>query len=219
MFLGCAVPPIVLWMTWCKLNFGDCTGSALKTQFLGWTLKPFSQWWQHPIFTPHGFWIYLSRQLGTMWQGEFLWHHHPLALHGSDFVYSVLSLALIATALPAMLPQRSDTPALDRWTIILGMACFLAEFGFFALISIMYDFHNSPAPSRSYPYFTAGRLLLGAVIPFLLLLAFGMDRLLKGPGTRTKFLTLAAIIGIMLAVEVASDWPALFNEYNWFHLP
>jgi hypothetical protein len=218
-FLGCAVPAIVLWMTWCKLNFGDCTGSTLKTQYLGWTIKPFSQWWHHPIFTPPGFWIYLSRQLGTLWQGEFLWHHQPLELHGSDFIYSVLSLALIASALPLMSPHRSNVPAMARWAVGAGFACFAAELGFFVLISIMYDFHNSPAPSRSYPYFTAGRLLLGAVIPFLLLLASGMDRLLMGLGTRGKFLTLAACIGIMLAVEVASDWPALFNEYNWFHLP
>ncbi|HEV2329043.1 MAG TPA: DUF2142 domain-containing protein [Verrucomicrobiae bacterium] len=218
-FFACALPMIVLWMAWCRLNFGDYTGSALKTQFLGWTLKPFSQWWPHPIFTPHGFWTYLSRQLGTLWQGEFLWHHQPLELPGSDIVYSVLSLALILTALPAILPQHSDSPALVRWTIVLGAGCFAAELFFFILISIMYDFHNSPAPSRSYPYFTAGRLLLGAVIPFLLVLAFGMDRLLKGLGMWAKFLTLAACLGIMLTVEVASDWPALFSEYNWFHLP
>lgn len=36
---------------------------------------------------------------------------------------------------------------------------------------------------------------------------------------RTNFLTLFLCVSVMLSVEVVSDWPALFNEYNWFHLP
>jgi hypothetical protein len=218
-FLGCGLPPILAWTIWCSSTFGSLTGSSLKIQFLGWTLKPFNEWWHHPIFTPGGLWIYLSGQFQTFWQGEFAWHHQSLARPGTGLIYTTLSLALLAPTLPTLLPRRSNEPNLPSLALRLGLVCFLAELAFFALLSILYDFHACPYPSRSYPYFVSGRLLLGALIPFLLLLAFGMDRLLKSLGATAKFFTLAACIGIMLAVEVASDWPALFNEYNWFHLP
>ena len=51
----CAGLPICGWLAWCKFAFGNFTGSAAKIALLNWTLKPFGEWWHHPIFTPHGF--------------------------------------------------------------------------------------------------------------------------------------------------------------------
>ena len=86
-------------------------------------------------------------------------------------------------------------------------------------MSVVYDFHDCPNPTREHPYFQAGRMMLGALIPFLLLFAYGMDKALSRFSARTKFSILFAGLGLMLAIEVATDWPALFNVYNWFHLP
>jgi Predicted membrane protein (DUF2142) len=218
-FLYCAVPPILAWMIWCKSNFNSLTGSSVKTHFLGWTLKPFSEWWHHPIFTPGGLWTYLSGQLGTFWQGEFLWQHQPLALPGTEFIYSVLSLVLLVPACRILLPRRSNEANLLRWALGLSLICFAAALAFFAMLSVVYDFHDCPNPTREHPYFQAGRMMLGALIPFLLLFVYGMDRALNHFGVRTKFCILFACLGLILAVEVMTDWPALFNEYNWFHLP
>jgi hypothetical protein len=157
--------------------------------------------------------------LGTFWQGELTWHHQSLALPGIGFVYATLSLALLVPACLLLLPQASNKATLPNWALGLGMVCFIAELGFFALLSIVYDFHECPYPSRSFPYFISGRLLLGALIPFLLIFAYGLDRALMRLGAKNKFLILFTWIGTMLAVEVATDWPALFNPYNWFHLP
>ena len=33
--------PISAWRVWTKYNFGDCTGSGLKMQLLGWSYNPF----------------------------------------------------------------------------------------------------------------------------------------------------------------------------------
>src|SRR5437667_2631715 len=44
----CAAIPIAGWMIWIKSNFGDFTGSTTKAQLLGWSAKPFSDWWSHP---------------------------------------------------------------------------------------------------------------------------------------------------------------------------
>lgn len=86
-------------------------------------------------------------------------------------------------------------------------------------MSIIYDFHNCPYPSRAHPYFTSGRLLLGALIPFLLFIVYGLDRLLARFEDVTKFITLAAIVLTMLLLETATNWPAFSSDYNWFHLP
>ncbi|HTR40514.1 MAG TPA: DUF2142 domain-containing protein [Pseudomonadales bacterium] len=217
-FLCCAIPPIACWMVWCQINFGDLTGSGVKTDFLGWTIKPFSQWWQHPIFLPAGLWTYLSGQLGTLWQGEFWWHHQPMALPWTGVIYTVVSLVLIGAAAPALFRRFSTDPA-QRNALRISLACFLAMLGFFAVLSIAYDFHNCPYPSRDYPYFTSGRLLLGAAIPFLLLIVYGLDRLLNRLGNIAKFAVLAIMIGAMLWVEIITDMPVFSNDYNWFHLP
>lgn len=218
-FFLCAELPVIGWMMWCKSNFGDLTGSADKALFLGWTVKPFSQWWNHPIFTPSGFWTYLSGQLGTFWQGEFLWHYRPLVFPGTNAIYTILSLGLFVLALPALLPKVSNGRPLQPRALQLSMLCLLAALGFFALMSIIYDFHDCPYPSRHYPYFTSGRLLLGALIPFLLLFAYGLDRALGRLGNAGKFSILAAIILAMLILETVADWRIFSNEYNWFHLP
>ena len=61
--------------------------------------------------------------------------------------------------------------------------------------------------------------MLGALIPFLLLITSGLDRLLNRFGIRTKFLALGAILLVMLVTEIATDWPVFSSPYNWFHLP
>ncbi len=217
-FFCCSIPLIAGWMVWCQINFGDITGSAVKTDFLGWTIKPFTQWWHHPIFLPVGFWIFLSGQLSTLWQGEFWWHHQPMALPWTGVIYTLLSLFLISAAMPALSPRHSTDPS-QRYVLRISLACFLAMLAFFAALSVVYDFHNCPYPSREKPYFLSGRLLLGALIPFLLLIVCGLDRLLNRFGNVTKFGALALMILAMLAVEIATDRPVFSNDYNWFHLP
>ncbi len=215
-FLCCAEPPILVWMVWCKSNFGDLTGSSAKAQFLGWTVKPFTEWLHHPIFTPYGFWTYLSGQLGTFWQGEFVWHHQPMALPGTESIYTILTLLVVLLALPGL---WANPDPLQRRTLRFSLGCLAAALGFFALLCIIYDFHNCPAPSRQFPYFRAGRMLLGMLIPFLLLFVYGLDRALNLFGNGVKFLALGVMISAILAVEIATDWRVFPNEYNWFHLP
>lgn len=217
-FVCFAAPPIIAWMIWCKLNYGDLTGSKLKVGYFGWTIKPLGQWWHHPIFSPRGFWTFASGNITTIWQGEFTWHLKPMALPGSDFAYTFLSLLLLAVAaFGAFLDDRVTPP--QRQALRFGLACFTASFGFFALLSIGYDFHACQYPSAAYPYFTSGRCWLGLLIPFLLLIAYGIDRALDRFGNAAKFITLAVMIFAMLALEVATDWPAFSSPFNWFHLP
>ena len=142
-----------------------------------------------------------------------------MSLPGSEATYTILTLALLAPVLPALWPQFSNVTAPQRQALRLSMACLIAVLGFFALLSIVYDFHNSYNPSSWHPYFREGRLFLGVLIPFLLLIACGLDRALNRFGNSTKFAVLAIIISLMLTMEMVTDWPVFSNPYNWYHLP
>jgi hypothetical protein len=218
-FLCCAEIPVIAWIAWCKAHFGDATGSAVKTQFLGWTIKPFAQWWHHPLFSPAGLWTYVSGQMGTFWQGEIWWHGPRLCLPGTDNLYTLLSLVLLAAALPSLLLRPSPAAPGQNRVLQLALVCFIAELGFFGFMSIVYDFHKFHNPSREHPYFVAGRMMLGALIPFLLVVVYGLDRLLSRCGITIKFITLIAMVIAMLTLEIATDRPAFSSPYNWFHLP
>ena len=125
--------------------------------------------------------------------------------------------SVLAAALSAIFSQSILQP--QRQALQLSLSFFVAAVGFFALMSIVYDFHDCPYPSRNYPYFTSGRLLLGMLIPFSLLMVCGINQMLKRFKDAAKFSVLTALILIMFALEVATNWPAFSNEYNWFHLP
>ena len=214
----CAGLPMVLWLGWCKIIFGDFTGSEAKIQFLGWTHKPFAEWWHHPIFSLHGFWIFLSGNLATLWQGEILWHRKPLAIHGVDSFYAILSVGLVALTLAALCRRPAVTTTSQSRALWFAFGSFAAALAFFGWLSVIYDFHDCFYPSREHPYFTSGRLLLGALIPFLLLFVFGLDRALNRFSNQSKFFMLAGIILFMLVSEISIDWPVIFNAYNWFHM-
>jgi hypothetical protein len=218
-FFLCAGLPIAGWAARTRYFFGDFTGSAAKIQILGWTLKPFSQWWHHPIFTPHGLWKFASGLLATFWQGEFMWHHQPLALPMVNTLYTILSACFVGAALVSLLRRSNAVTKPQRQALWFGFGTFAAGVAFLGFLSIIYDFHNCFYPSREHPYFTSGRLIGGALIPFLLLFIFGMDRVLA-PVKRAwaRPLALIAMLLFMLISEIVTDWPVFSCEYNWYHM-
>ena len=216
--LLCAAVPMATWMMWCQTNFGDPTGAAQKVKFLNWADKPVSEWLHHPLFTTDGFWYFLKTNLATFWQGEQLWHRQPLANPAIDSAYVVLTLGALALTLAALLYPRSGFTTQQRTAVAFCFLCFFAMLGFFALLSVKYDFQDCFYPSREHPYFTSGRLMLGMLIPFLILFTAGLDRLMKNFAATTKFVLLVMLLGFMLASEFATDSPVFDSAYNWFNM-
>jgi hypothetical protein len=213
----CAGLPMAAWMAWCKITFGDFTGSVLKIQFLGWTNKPFAEWFHHPIFTTGGLWTFVSDNLSSFWQGEILWQRQPLAIPGVKLFYVLLTLAMLAIA-ATRLQKPASNAAPAPAALWFSFTCLAAAFAFFALLSVKYDFQDCFYPSRAHPFFTSGRLMLGLLIPFLLLFAVGLDQAMKRFTVTAKFTVLATLLVFMLASEITTDWKIFPNEYNWFHL-
>jgi hypothetical protein len=214
----CAGLPVSIWRAWVKYNFGDSTGTAMKMRILGWTYKPFGEWWHHPLFTPHGFWTFISKLAATFWQGEFLWHGRPLASPVIDIIYLVLSGGFVGIALFALLCRPVVMPESQRQALWFSFACVIAPLGFLAGLSIIYDFHDCFYPSREHPFFTSGRLMLGALIPFLILFALGINCALNQFRDAVKFSVLAAVILFMLISEITIDRQIFPSPYNWFHM-
>jgi hypothetical protein len=215
----CAGLPMIAWLAWCKHTFGDFTGMAAKIQFLNWTHKPFGEWWQHPIFTPHGLWTFVSGLMATFWQGEFLWHRQPLASPVVDAIYAISSVGFVGVAVIALLSRSTDVIAAQRQALWFGFGSVLAVVTFLGFLSIIYDFRDCFYPSRAHPYFTSGRLMLGALIPFLLLYLYGLDRALcRVKNSWIRPLVLIGMILFMLISEILIDWRLFPNAYNWFHM-
>ena len=215
----CAGLPMIAWLAWCKYTFGDFTGTAQKIRFLGWTYQPFAGWWRHPIFTPHGGWTFWSGLMAEFWQGEYLWHRQPLASPVVDVIYALLSAGLVGMTVAALFFRSTRLTGPQRQALWLGFWCFSAAVAFLGFLSIRYDFQDCFNPSRAHPYFTSGRLMLGALIPFALLFLYGLDRALGGikkPWARP--LVLAGLILFMLVSEILINRVMFPSAYNWYHM-
>jgi hypothetical protein len=213
----CCAIPIGSWIVWTKSQFGDLTGSAMKISLLGWAQKPFASWWQHPIFTVRGLWIFWSDLIVSFWRGEVTWHGRRLSCRVADGVYTISSLVLLGVTI-AGLRKRTGFSVFQRQAIAAAILVFVAGVVFLALLSIQFDFGDATYPSRAHPYFTSGRLLSGALIPFALWYVYGIAFLLRR--AQSAVLPIAIIGGVVAfiaASEIAANHIVFASEHNWFH--
>jgi hypothetical protein len=214
----CAGVPALAWMIWCKLHYGDLTGSKLKAVYWTWTPKPFLQWWHHPIFTPFGACRFLYNFLEQFWEGELIWHFHAMRFLTANIVYAVASAGLLLVALAKITLRRASVPAFQREVLWTSFWVFASAILFLVYISISFNFNECPNPTPADPYLYSGRQALAALVPFMLLFVSGLDMALGRLADRAKYVVLALLLVMMASVEAASDWPMFSNPFNWFHL-
>jgi hypothetical protein len=215
--ISCAAIPVGTWVLWTKFHFGDFTGSTAKIGLLGWTRKPFEDWWQHPIFTPRGVWIFWSDLIASFWRGEASWHGRPLCWRGADGFYAVSSLLLFAGATVG-LRKRAGLSAFRRQAIGSAILIFLVGVAFLGLLSVQFDFGNCINPSLEHPYFTSGRLLSGALIPFAVVFVYAVSWMFRRISTALPLIVLGLIVVFVTASEILVNRVVFLSEHNWFHL-
>jgi len=219
LLLASAAIPIALWFAWNVHTFGDLTATASKIDFLGWTRKPISNWWPHPIFTLNGLKELWPELMASFWRGEFIWHGKRLAFQTSDAFYWISSTLAIVVALIGLVPRFTRLTAFQRESLCLAAASFAVLVLFVVVLSIAFDFGLCPYPSREHPYFTSGRLLSAAAVPFFLLYADAFDRVLSRiPGNWAKTILFASLILFILGSQAALSRVAFSSRYNSFHL-
>ena len=212
-----AAIPIGSWMVWNKVHFGDLTGSTAKIGLLGWIQKPLAAWGQHPIFTPGGLWVFSSSLIESFWRGELTWHGRFGNWGFVDWFFVISSLVLLFSAMWGV-GSRSAFSTFQRQAIWSAILVWLAGIFFLALLSIQFDFGDSTGPTRVHPYFTAGRLLSGALIPFALIYVYGIAFLLRRTNREVWLLSIiAGIVVITVVSEIAVNHEVFASEHNWFH--
>jgi Predicted membrane protein (DUF2142) len=215
--IACAAIPVGTWMLWTKFHFGDLTGSTAKISLLDWTRKPFGEWWQHPVFTLHGFWTFWFDLIASLWRGEVSWHGQPLSWRVADGFYAISSLLFVAAAIVG-LRKQSGLTTFQRQAIRSAILIFLAGVVFLALLSIQFDFGTCINPSRAHPYFTSGRLLSGALIPFAVVYVYGISWVCRGINTALPLIVLGSVVIFVTTSEILVNRVVFVSAHNWFHL-
>ena len=214
--IGSAVIPIALWFTWNLHTFGDLSATASKIDFLGWTHKPPPNWWPHPIFTLNGLREFWPELIASFWRGEFIWHGKRLALPATDafcWVFSTLALSLVVIGL---FPRQAKFTTLQRRSLWLAFSSFAVLFFFVVILSIAFDFGPCVYPSREHPFFTSGRLLNGAAVPFFILCCTALECWI--PRVRPRIFLFAGIVLFITISQSVANCPAFSSRYNFFHL-
>jgi len=213
-----AALPIIAWLAWNAIALGDFTGAASKAAVLGWTPKPLREWWPHPLFTASGARLFWTELTVSFWRGEFVWHRQPLAVPAADAFYAVSSAMFPGLALLCLLRAGTVREA-QRRALWLAFWSLLVSVAFLALLSIRFAFGETFYPSRQHPYLTSGRLLSGALIPFALLYAFGLERAFAWTRREwPRIAALAAVVALITLSEAIANRAVFASEYNGFSL-
>ena len=220
LLLATATLPVGCWLARNCYVLGDATGFALRCQSMTWTPKPLGQYGNHPIFTAAGFVAFWNALLTTFWRGQVMWHGDPLAAGPLDLFYVASSTVFLLVFAIATVAGGANMPRPTR----LANAFFLVVFALSVAIlihsSIQVDFGHCFSPSRQWPFFSQGRMILGALVPFLIMYLSGLESLLGWLGLRFLRLPLLIIlVDVMAVAEIAYSMDVFASPYNWFHLP
>lgn len=219
LMVGAAIIPVALWMGRNYLGSGDPTGTSEKIDTLGWSYKPLDEIFHHPVFGPAGVWTFISGLIMTFWRGEIVWHLVRMAMRPADIFYIASTLLFTVAAVVALIWRREERPAGERYAGWMGISVLAASVGLMLVLSIIFDFGYCFYPSSEQPFLTSGRLMSGAMVPFLVLYVTGLDFLMSR--ARLKFSRLGVLLLIVVLItasEIAITLPAFHSAYNWFHL-
>jgi hypothetical protein len=208
-----------LWMLRNYLVMGDLTGGKAKTHDFGWTVKPLSQIFDHPLFSLRGAGYFMAELTRSFWRGEYVWHGVPMRSATADWFYLVSSVVLVATFVFNFVSPRREASSLQKLADAQALFLVAASILFLAVISLIFDFHDCQYPSRLLPYFVSGRIISGAMLPFALMYACGLELVLH---RFHKWVPPVAVLACLLLFITASEWRvrrvALSSPYNFFAL-
>ena len=217
--MGFAAVPIALWFAWNLHTFGDLTATASKIDFLDWTRKPLTKWWPHPIFTLTGLQEFWPQSIASFWRGEFIWRGQRLASQLTDGFYWISSILAILLAVISLFLLRTKLTTFQRDSLWLAFSSFAVLVLFVVVLSVAFDFGRCVYPSREHPFFTSGRLLSAAAIPFFLLYCQALNWALSwSPRIWPRVALVAGIVLFMLVSQFVLNRPAFASRYNFFHL-
>lgn len=220
--IAAALLPVGGWMLRNLWLLGDPTGTAAKVALYGWSRRAPDRILEHPLFSPAAAWGYLMHLLMIYWRGEYVWHGSALRAPLTDAFYCLSSVAMVGVGIVAGALRKGT----ERAATSLHAAAFLLGIGTLAATSVLFEYAELGAPSREYPFFAGGRLILGTLVPFACLYVSGIA-VLMSPLAKLRtgldgVATLAAVgllVTTVTIVEARLHVPVFGSSYNWFALP
>jgi hypothetical protein len=213
---GAAIALPALWLARNQAVLGDALGTARKVAHLEWTQRPWSLLLDHPVFGPAGFAGWLSETLAVFWRGEFRWLGETLSWPWLDACLTLGSLVLLAAGATRAVSEARR----GRFLELLALAAVVSGFATLAVLSARFSFADWGNPTRSHPYFTEGRLILGVLLPFAVVFVRGIGTLcawLPGASARAPWWLLAAWITLVTVSDLWLAAPAFASPWNWLH--
>ena len=209
----------LLWMGRNYVAIGDLTGSSAKMRYFGWTVKPIAEVFHHPLFSLHGLFSFLTRLIRTFWHGEYQWHGVPLRSPGADWLYVISSVVLLGLfAIDLVRRQRATSPV-QRMAGLNALFLLVSSVLFLAAISLPFDFHDTPYPSRLYPFFASGRIISGVLLPFALIYVGGLELVGRVFGRRIPQVAMLGCLLLFITIsEINVRKIAFSSQYNFFAL-
>ncbi|MGB7583250.1 MAG: glycosyltransferase family 39 protein [Terriglobales bacterium] len=214
-----ALAPPSFWILRNYSVIGDWTGSGAKMHELGWTVKPLADIWHHPLFSADGLSYFLLQLTRSFWHGEYLWHGHWMRLAAADWFYVFSSALMVIVFTLAFTLRHTALSPLQRLTGFHALFLLGSSVLFLAAISLLFDFHDCLIPSRARPFFINGRIISGALLPFVLIYASGLE--LVANHFRKWIhptILLLLLLSLITASEVVVRKPAFRSSYNFFAL-
>ena len=211
--MAAAALPIAIWFLHNHAVLGSWSGSKAKQEYLTWTVKPLSEIFHHPLFTIDGFGYFMSTLSRNFWRGEVYWAAAPRSAW-IDPLYLWLSMILCLIFIVHTLRTKSVNPDQSfgntvSITLVIGGVLFLM------LISLPFDFGRCFYPSQARPYFVSGRLIIGALLPFLIMFLGGLQILCGWISKRLNPLWVALPLAVLVFVtETILFYPIMSSQFN-----
>jgi hypothetical protein len=222
---------LVLWLAaalpvaaWCARNqfvFGDPTATAVKLERMGWERKPLAEIGDSPLLGARGASAFATSLAEAFWRGELAWQRRTLSSAAADRCYALSSLVCVGLAAAALVRRRGASEA--RLLEGASLAALAACLAMLTALSLAWRFPRLGSPSAAAPWFAQGRLVSGAIVPFALLYARGLEvacgalpRRLRAP---LAWAALAAVAALATLSELALHRAVFASAYNWYHLP
>lgn len=208
-----------LWMLRNYVVMKDLLAGKAKSRELGWTVKPLADMMHNPIFSLHGFEYFIVGLTKKFWRGEYVWHTLPMKSELADSFYVLSSAILLLIALIEFWRLRKSMSVLER--LAAGYSAFLVPISvlFIVVISVPFDYHDCAYPSRAIPFTTSARIVSGALLPFVLMYAIGLERLTN---LFRKWIPPVAVLACLMlfitASEVRVRSVVFASPYNFFAL-
>jgi hypothetical protein len=188
---------------------------------LDWTVLPIAESLRHPIFTPTGVLDFISRLCVTFWRGELVWNNSVQRIAAIDGLYLIVTaIGLLGTL--GWLLRPSPIAREERPLAVIYFAAVVGSVVFLGLLSTRWDYGHCFFPSRGFPYFAAGRLLTGVMVPFAILMIGGAEELVPLKGrlrASVLFATVIAIVSLGSEIWLATTTTRGAGERSVFQSP